>query len=882
MADETRTLAWQLVVETKGIEQNTAKASSALGDLSKGFKFLQGTIAAIAASQVARMFVDLSDTLTKVQNDIRQVTNSTAEFDATQRALMVSARGTGTSIETAAANYRALRVSLDGYTVTARQVLTLSDTITKAVKLQGGSAQDAEAAVKRLAYAFEQGTVSTRDLNQMVRQSPALYKALAAAMPDKDLARLAAQGKLTGEMLLEGLGGAADSIAEKFKNRVTPLGEAFTNVKTSVVSVFAEFDKATGLTDALAKGISAYADALAEFPTNIKAFIINVREFIELTSLEIVTFFRTAANDIRKWIADLGTAVASAIPDWVPGAAKAKQFFTDVSRMSVQSNESIKLSHDIARAATEDRFARERLALNDAQDDWRALEITVNGTGKSVGQSLEAFKAFEKALASLQSEYNKIKDRAAAVTVEIRDGAQASKEYTLAAEARRRVEEQIAGMDLAPGQAEQLIAQAKANADAAISAERYANAWSLVKGAIDEGTTSQEKAADQLKVLEAGFELVRAKMSDEQIRRYNVRLAELREAADPAAASLKRIKEWADEANDTIEKYAISNQAMIVSLQSGTAAGRAYTNAAEAELAVRQKIQEAIDKKQPLSAAEIDSYRKTQQAIADAKTANADLADAQRLVDNAIQAGMTDREKTQQQIDAVTDAVERLRGSLSEDKMRAAELGLQRMKDQASQLGKTLEEAAYKAGEAFVNFVIDGQQSFSEFAASVIKDIGRMIAQLYMQMAVEMMIRAIRGYAKGGVFDRGRELAFQHGGVVGGHGGVVGGPVEFPLARGMRGVMGEAGPEAVMPLARLPGGDLGVKTQPMNLELINNTGVNATARVKSESDRTQLILEAAELGATWAQSRFNSSVNSGYGASATSLQRTYGLTRRKA
>jgi len=41
-------------------------------------------------------------------------------------------------------------------------------------------------------------------------------------------------------------------------------------------------------------------------------------------------------------------------------------------------------------------------------------------------------------------------------------------------------------------------------------------------------------------------------------------------------------------------------------------------------------------------------------------------------------------------------------------------------------------------------------------------------------------------------------------------GGVVSGPVAFPM-RGGAGLMGEAGPEAIMPLSRGPDGKLGVR-----------------------------------------------------------------------
>lgn len=58
-------------------------------------------------------------------------------------------------------------------------------------------------------------------------------------------------------------------------------------------------------------------------------------------------------------------------------------------------------------------------------------------------------------------------------------------------------------------------------------------------------------------------------------------------------------------------------------------------------------------------------------------------------------------------------------------------------------------------------------------------------------------------FARGGVFAGGRETPF-------GQGGVVDGASAFPM-RGGLGLMGEAGPEAVLPLARGPDGRLGVR-----------------------------------------------------------------------
>ncbi len=73
-----------------------------------------------------------------------------------------------------------------------------------------------------------------------------------------------------------------------------------------------------------------------------------------------------------------------------------------------------------------------------------------------------------------------------------------------------------------------------------------------------------------------------------------------------------------------------------------------------------------------------------------------------------------------------------------------------------------------------------------------------------MAQGLQGVMSSLMPFAQGGSFSQGRVQPFAEG-------GIVSGPVAFPMRGGATGLMGEAGPEAIMPLARGPDGRLGVQ-----------------------------------------------------------------------
>jgi phage-related minor tail protein len=82
------------------------------------------------------------------------------------------------------------------------------------------------------------------------------------------------------------------------------------------------------------------------------------------------------------------------------------------------------------------------------------------------------------------------------------------------------------------------------------------------------------------------------------------------------------------------------------------------------------------------------------------------------------------------------------------------------------------------------------------------------------------------------------ETKFEHGGILKafGSGGVITQPVIFPMAKGY-GLAGESGYEAIMPLTRTAGGDLGVKAEGAGVEV--NVYNNNNSQVKVKESQTQ-------------------------------------------
>ena len=116
-------------------------------------------------------------------------------------------------------------------------------------------------------------------------------------------------------------------------------------------------------------------------------------------------------------------------------------------------------------------------------------------------------------------------------------------------------------------------------------------------------------------------------------------------------------------------------------------------------------------------------------------------------------------------------------------------------------IADTVETELNSAFASVLKGTADLGDALLSFASNVLAKVAQDLFAQQFAGPIAEGIKAIVS-AKGNVFDAGGVTAFAKG-------GVVGGPTVFPFANGI-GLMGEAGPEAIMPLKRGPDGALGV------------------------------------------------------------------------
>ena len=180
--------------------------------------------------------------------------------------------------------------------------------------------------------------------------------------------------------------------------------------------------------------------------------------------------------------------------------------------------------------------------------------------------------------------------------------------------------------------------------------------------------------------------------------------------------------------------------------------------------------------------------------------------------------------------------------------------GLEDMMNVGPKLAGVAVNAIGSVTDGLIEMITTGKANFKEMTAAILKD----IAKIMMQAAFAGAVKSIFGLADGGVIQGGRIQPYAKG-------GIVAAPTMFPMAGGDIGLMGEAGPEAIMPLKRGANGKLGVEVagrsnaiDAMNRYSRRNTGTAGGGMASEDEAIAAVQGSAAPIDVRYTVERINS------------------------
>ena len=201
----------------------------------------------------------------------------------------------------------------------------------------------------------------------------------------------------------------------------------------------------------------------------------------------------------------------------------------------------------------------------------------------------------------------------------------------------------------------------------------------------------------------------------------------------------------------------------------------------------------------------------------------------------------------------------------------------------SSGIAKGIDQAFGHLEDNFFEFTKTGQFNFSKFAQSVLDDLMKIIirSQIIAPLAQGMLNFAggsansgsipqanyagnsyAMPNAKGNAFSGGNLIPFAKG-------GIVDSPTAFSFGGGKKGVMGEAGTEAILPLARGSNGDLGVQASitPVTVNIINQSGAEVEQRERTgpNGEKAIDIIIANKVREGISTGKFDSAFKNSYG-----------------
>ncbi|MDA8515606.1 tape measure protein [Citrobacter sp. Igbk 16] len=367
------------------LERGFDGTTKAVGNTERSMLRLSGVATSLAAALSVQQVSEYADVWATVNNKLANSLRPSEQLvDVTQRVFDITQQTRG-SLDATASLYARLERATREYGTSAQDLTKLTTIINQGFVVSGATAQEAENAIIQLSQGLASGALRGEEFNSVNEQGNRLIVALADSMGVSigQMRSMAAAGKLTTDVVVNGLLSQGATIGAEFANTTTTISQALQVAGNNITKFFGE-------NSTVKTGVAIFNDAIVSVSENIGvlsgiltavAAVIGSR-YVGALTLATAEKIKTAIAAKNQAAAEIqaAQAVANKAAADLRAAAVAKERALDEIRLA----EMMKLTAISAANATaaEQRLSAARVAASSAVDNYNRA-LAANKTAQS-------------------------------------------------------------------------------------------------------------------------------------------------------------------------------------------------------------------------------------------------------------------------------------------------------------------------------------------------------------------------------------------------------------------------------------------------------------------------------------------------------------------
>ncbi|HCC5808958.1 phage tail tape measure protein [Citrobacter freundii] len=334
-----------------------------------------GLAGAFAGAYATGHLISLADEWSSVNARLKQASQSTDDFNQSQRSLMDISQRTGTAFSDNANLFARSAASMREFGYSSEEVLNVTEAISTGLKLSGASTAEASSVITQFSQALAQGVLRGEEFNSVNENGDRVIRALASGMgvARKDLKAMADAGQLTADKVVPALISQLGSLREEYNAMPQTVSAATTKIENAFMAWVGGANEASGVSRTLTGALNGIADNIDEVATAAGVLV---------------------AVGAARWFGDMASGAFSATSGLL-NAAKSEIALAEAQVRGTQ------ISTARARAAV--YRAQQALIATRGTDAQAAAEKRLSDAQASLTRNISARTAAQEALNNVTS-----------------------------------------------------------------------------------------------------------------------------------------------------------------------------------------------------------------------------------------------------------------------------------------------------------------------------------------------------------------------------------------------------------------------------------------------------------------------------------------------